>query len=91
MPMNMKNFVRVSLIIVLQLLASSCSETVAPAETALVSAKSGTTTSQMSSSEGPRQCTTPKVVCSYGTGPAGVPCSCWSNEGGAPHLGVTTK
>ncbi|GLS06829.1 hypothetical protein GCM10007864_04540 [Sinorhizobium fredii] len=40
--------------------------------------------------ETPRQCTTPKLECSYGTGPAGVPCSCWSTEG-APHSGITTK
>ncbi len=38
----------------------------------------------------PRQCKTPKKQCSYGAGPAGEPCSCWSTEG-SPELGVTIK
>lgn len=38
----------------------------------------------------PRQCKTPKKQCSYGAGPAGEPCSCWSNEG-SPAMGVTIK
>ncbi|NVD38993.1 hypothetical protein HT585_09010 [Ensifer sp. HO-A22] len=38
----------------------------------------------------PRQCKTPKKQCSYGAGPAGEPCSCWSTEG-SPTLGVTIK
>lgn len=38
----------------------------------------------------PRQCKTPKKQCAYGAGPAGEPCSCWSNEG-SPELGVTIK
>lgn len=80
----MRNSIRVSLILTLQLLAS-CSETTVPAAPPLAS------THPNVHSEGPRQCTTPKKVCPYGIGPAGVPCSCWSNEGGAPHIGVTTK
>ncbi|MGH6808617.1 MAG: hypothetical protein ACREEJ_17525 [Ensifer adhaerens] len=38
----------------------------------------------------PRQCKTPKKQCSYGAGPAGEPCSCWSTEG-SPAMGVTIK
>lgn len=38
----------------------------------------------------PRQCTTRLTKCFYGTGPAGVPCSCWSSDG-APDHGITTK
>lgn len=38
----------------------------------------------------PRQCKTPKKQCSYGAGPAGELCSCWSSEG-PPELGVTIK
>lgn len=38
----------------------------------------------------PRQCKTPKKQCSYGAGPAGEPCSCWSSEG-SPATGVTVK
>ncbi|MGF6174328.1 hypothetical protein [Ensifer sp. 4252] len=38
----------------------------------------------------PRQCKTPKQQCGYGAGPAGEPCSCWSNEG-SPAMGVTVK
>lgn len=88
--MRTNTLVRISLF-VLQLLLSSCSETVVPAGTTPASAKPSQATTPSGASEGPRYCTTPKEVCPYGVGPAGVPCSCWSNEGGAPHLGVTTK
>ncbi|MBP1882412.1 hypothetical protein [Sinorhizobium mexicanum] len=69
----------------LSALASSCTETAtAPAPVR----RSKVAAAVVDNS--PRQCTTRQTQCYYGTGPAGEPCSCWSNEG-APDHGITTK
>ncbi|CAN7350875.1 MULTISPECIES: hypothetical protein [Ensifer] len=44
----------------------------------------------LADAKSPRQCKTPRQQCGYGAGPAGEPCSCWSNEG-SPAMGVTVK
>ncbi|MBB4188042.1 hypothetical protein [Sinorhizobium terangae] len=69
----------------LSALASSCTET---AEAPAPARRSKIAAAVVDNS--PRLCKTPQTQCYYGTGPAGEPCSCWSNEG-APAHGITTK
>ncbi|PDT44636.1 hypothetical protein CO661_28305 [Sinorhizobium fredii] len=72
----------------LPLVLSSCSESAAPAVPARASVKVQAPATKTAAKPGPRQCSTPAQVCSYGTGPAGEPCSCWATDG-TPDVGIT--